>query len=199
MILNSARSGWHDAFYMPWDSTMAHSLELAQLECSVQKTAKRINSNHAAHQALAGYIQQAIDTLRSDVRDFGHWMYNPLANNDHRESAEALVFAGAMSRTARMTAKKAERAEYVARGVLYRYRRMHQGGQSSAPDPLSSPEGFRAALLDVYGVHLVSENWAREWQPFVQICFDVCNDIDRMALGPVAVVVNQMKDEAHAA
>lgn len=196
MILNSARSAWHDCMYQPWDSVMAHSLELAQLECAVQKTAKRINANHAAHQAIAGYIQQAIDSLRSDVRAFGHYLYSPLSNADHRETAEELVYLGAMSKIGRMTAKKAERAEYVAKGVLYRYRRMHQGGQSSSEDPLASPEAFRAALLDVYGIKLASEAWAREWQPFVQLCFDVCNDIDRMALGPVAAVVGEMKEAA---
>lgn len=157
---------------------------------------KKASTGHCAHQAIAGYIQRAIDTLRSDVRAFGNYLYSPLVTDDDRETAEELVCMGAMSRVGRMTASKAERAEYVAKGALYRYRRMHQGGQSSSDDPLESPEAFRAALLDVYGVRLASEAWAREWAPFVQHCFDVCNDIDKMALRPVAAALGEMKEAA---
>lgn len=200
MRINSAREAWHQAYYMPWDSAMAHSLELAQLECAVQKTAKRVNANHAAHQAMAGYIQRAIDTLPRFAQAFGHYLYNPLATNEHREIAEETVFRIAyqslVQAGGRMTTAKWQKAEFVAKGVLYRYRRMHQGGQSSCEDPLASPEVFRAALFDTYGVALASENWAREWGPFVQTCFDVCNDIDKQALRPVAAVISEMKEAA---
>ncbi|MCY1340608.1 hypothetical protein D9M68_202460 [compost metagenome] len=197
MRLNSAREAWHQAYYQPWDSVMTHVLEMAQLEASVQKTEKQRGAGHAAHQALAAHIQYAIDRkLPGYVRAFGHWMYSPLANDDHRETAEAAVMLFAYDRHGRMTAKKAERARYVAAGVLYRYRRMHQGGQSSMPDPLAAPEAFRGWLLGEYGIKLSSEQWGREWGGFVQHCFDVCNDIDKQALGPVAAIIAEMKEAA---
>jgi hypothetical protein len=198
MKLNSSRQAWHDAFHMPWDSASSHVEQLGRLGCSVQKTERAVTANHAAHQALAGYIQRAIDTLHTEVKAFGNWMYNPLATVDDQETAEEVVFLGACQQAGRMTASKRERAEYVAKGVLYRYRRMHQGGQSSCEDPLASPEGFRAALLDVYGINIASEAWARDWQPFVQLCFDVCNDVDKMALRPVAIVIGELTEEAAA-
>lgn len=48
----------------------------------------------------------------------------------------------------------------MAKGVLYRYHRMHQGGQSACEDPLASPEAFRAALLETYDLKFSSEQWA---------------------------------------
>lgn len=155
-----------------------------------------ISTGRAAHQAMAAYIQRAIGSLPWYVAAFGHWLYNPLANDDHRETAEAAVMLFAYDHHGRMTAKKAERARFVAAGVLYRYRRMHQGGQSSMPDPLESPEAFRGWLLGEYGVKLSSEQWGREWGGFIQHCFDVCNDLDKQALAPVAMVISAMKEAA---
>lgn len=150
-------------------------------------------TTRCANQALAGRIQQAIDTLPAHLQAFGHHMYNPLCTNDHREVAESIVFHLAYVQMDRMTASKRERAEYVANGVLYRYRRQHQGGQSACADPLAAPEAFRAWLDDEYGVRLASENWTRDWSPFVQASFYVCNDLDRQALAPVASVIGEMK------
>lgn len=198
MKLNSSRQAWHDAFHMPWDSASSHVEQLGRLGCSVQKTERAVTANHAAHQALAGYVQRAIDTLHGEVKAFGNWMYSPLAGVNEMEVAEGVVFAGARAQLPRMTAKKSEKAEYVAKGVLYRYRRMHQGGQSSNTDPLISPEGFRNFLDDIYGVSLSSEQWTREWVPFIQACFDVCNDVDKMALRPVAIVVGELTEEVAA-
>ena len=64
----------------------------------------------------------------------------------------------------RMYTKKFEKARYVAAGVLFRYRRMHQGGQSEGVDPCPSPESFRAWLLQIHGLELSSEQWTREWE-----------------------------------
>ncbi|RJG10934.1 hypothetical protein D3879_14740 [Pseudomonas cavernicola] len=158
------------------------------------------STGRCAHQAIAGRVQMAIDTLSSELKAFGHWLYSPTPTAEHRESAEETVFCIAyhslVQAGGRMTTAKWQKAEFVAKGVLYRYRRMHQGGQSSCEDPLAKPEAFRAALLDTYGVALASENWAREWGPFVQTCFDVCNDIDKQALRPVAAVISEMKEAA---
>ena len=79
---------------------------------------------------------------------------------------------------------------------MFRYRRMHQGGQSSAQDPFASPEWFKRWIDETYGVVLPSCAWARDWEPFVQICFEVCEDLDRRALSPVAAAIYEMKDAA---
>lgn len=155
-----------------------------------------ISTSRAVHQALSAHIQRAIDTLPGHIAAFGHWMYSPMGSADHKEIAEAAVALFAYDRHGRMTAKKAERAKYVAAGVLHRYRRMHQGGQSSMADPLISPEAFRAWLDGEYGLRLSSEQWGREWGGYVQHCFDVCNDLDRQALAPVAGVIVEMKEAA---
>jgi hypothetical protein len=160
----------------------------------------KTSTGNSAHQAMAAYVQRAVDTLPASAKAFGNWMYNPMATDDHRDAAEDAVWQEAHARIVqsgqRVTQAKWERSIFVASGVLYRYRRMHQGGQSSAPDPLVNPEAFRSALLDVYGLELPSENWGRDWQPYVQMCFDVCNDLDKVALGPVAEVVGVMLEVA---
>jgi hypothetical protein len=136
----------------------------------------------------------AIDTLPAHIRAFGHWLYNPLADDDLREVAELLVYASAYAGSPRMTANKAERSRYVAAGVVHRYRRMNQGGQGALADPLESPEAFRRWLLDVYGVALASSAWGRDWQPFVGLCFAACDAADRQALEPVGRVLATLKD-----
>lgn len=127
---------------------------------------------------------------------FGHHMYGPGTSDGIREEAESLVFDVAYSRGEKMYAKKFEKARYVAAGVLERYRRMHQGGQSAMPDPMPTPEGFRAWLLAVHEVSIDSRNWAREWEPFVDACFLACDDLDKQALIPVSGTLAVMREAA---
>lgn len=128
--LNSARMAWHDAFYTPWDSQGAHVEQIGLLGCSVQKTEKSVNSRHAMHQSISARIQYAIDTLPAHLKAFGNHMYSPLATVDDKEEAEEVVFLSAYRAGPKMYAKKFGKARDVAKGVLHRYRRMHQGGQS---------------------------------------------------------------------
>lgn len=196
MRIISARQAWHDCYYQPWDSVMSVAADWARLGTAVQTTGKATNASHAAHQALAGRVQAAIATLPVCLQAFGHHMYSPLATDADREVAEALVFAVAIRDGATLTAKKYERAAYVAKGVLLRYRAMNQGGMGGCHDRLASPADFRAWLEAVYGVQLSSQNWEREWGGFVEACFAACNRLDRTALGPVAIVLEALKDDA---
>jgi len=162
----------------------------------IQKTERLTNAGHAAHQAIAGRIQQAIDTLPSRLKSFGNYMYSPLASADEKEEAEEAVFLTAYAAGPKMYAKKFEKARLVAVGVLYRYRRMHQGGQSEGVDPCPTPEAFRAWLLQVLGLELSSVAWAREWEEFIGACFAACNDLDKEALVPVARAISVMREAA---
>jgi hypothetical protein len=175
---------------------MAVASEWAKLGASVQTTCKSVNANHAAHQAVAGAVQAAISRLPPHLRAFGDFMYSPLDQPMQREMAEAGVFRIAVEACQRMTQKKFDRAEFVAKGVLFRYRMMNQGGQGGCSDPLEKPEAFREWLYQVYGVKLDSRNWEREWQPFCEACFGACNDFDRRALGPVSTVIAELSEVA---
>jgi hypothetical protein len=196
MKLNSARQAWHDCLYTAWDSQGAFIENLGLLGAMVQTTEKQRSASHAVHQALAGGVQAAIFKLPGSLRAFGNFMYAPRASDDERELAEECVFSLAMAKSGRMTAAKRERCEYVAKGVMFRYRRMHQGGQSSAQDPFESPEWFKRWIDEVYGVALPSCAWARDWEPFVQTCFEVCEDLDRQALSSIAAAIYEMREAA---
>ncbi|MNP38998.1 hypothetical protein D3C76_1325500 [compost metagenome] len=82
------------------------------------------------------------------------------------------------------------------KGVMRRYRYMHQGGQSANDDPMIKPESFRAWLLAEYGVRLESFNWDRDWETVVRLTFDCCEDVDRMALSPIGAVIYEMREAA---
>lgn len=109
-------------------------------------------------------------------------MYSPRLDVDTKETAEESVFIMVMQRSPRMTAAKREKLEYVVKGVMARYRYMHQGGQSANEDPLASPEGFRAWMDAHYGVALDSRNWERDWGDVIRVSFECCEDLDRDAL-----------------
>lgn len=196
MNLNSARACWHDAYYTPWDSQGAYVEQIGLLGCSVQKTEKSVSSRHAMHQSMSARIQHAISTLPAHLQAFGNHMYSPLAGIDEKEEAEELVFLAAYNAGPKMYAKKFEKARHVAAGVLFRYRRTHQGGQSEGIDPCPTPESFRAWLGAVLGVELSSEQWGREWSGFIDLCFMACNDLDKAALVPVSRCLNMMKEAA---
>jgi len=193
MKLNSARLAWHDALYTPWDSQGSHVEQIGLLGCSVQKTEKSVNSQHAMQQAMSAHIQHAIATLTPSLRAFGNYMYSPIATNDDSDDAHDALFMAAYAMGPKMYAKKFEKARLVAAGILFRYRRMHQGGQSEGVDPCPTPESFRGWLLNVLGLDLDSRNWEREWQDFVQACFNACNDLDKQALIPVSLAIKIMK------
>lgn len=201
MRLNTARQCWFDAHYTPRDSQGSFIERLGMMGTMVQMTDRDSSTPAAMHQALAGRIQSAIKTLPRHVQALGHHLYNPMHDDDHdlRESVEAYVFMlayQAFTKETRMTAKKAEKARYVAAGVLYRYRRMHQGGASACTDPLEKPEFFRDWLWKIKGIKLSSEQWAREWQPFIDCCFAACNDADKQALSAVGACLTVMRDAA---
>jgi hypothetical protein len=159
-----------------------------------------ISTGRAVHQALAAPIQKAIASLPLRLQAFGHHLYGPGTDDDLREEAETLVFgvvyAGMLSNGERFYAKTMARAQAIASGVLYRYRRMHQGGQSSMPDPMPNPEAFRKWLEAEKGVKLASESWGREWEPFVAACFRACDDLDKEALVPVSSTLALMCEAA---
>lgn len=196
MKLNSARIAWHDCMYCRWDSQASVVEQLGILGRMVQTTERNRSTDMAIHQALAGRVQGAIATLPPRLQAFGHHMYGPGTSDELREEAESLVFDVAYNRGEKMYAKKFEKARYVAAGVLERYRRMHQGGQSAMPDPIPNPEAFRAFLLARYEVTIDSRNWAREWEPFVEACFLACDDLDKEALVPVSTMLAVMRDAA---
>lgn len=193
MKINSARQAWHDCNYNP---APGQTSDVVQLGVVVQGTERGPTADHAVHGALAGQIQSAIARLHHQLRAFGNAMYAAEPTDDDREEAEEAVFNLACSRVSRMTADKRDRAEYVAKGVFRRYRFMHQGGQSASDDPLIKPEVFRAWMNAEYGIKLPSAAWARDWEPFVQLCFDACYDIDAKALSPIGGVIYKMREAA---
>ncbi|WLH32633.1 hypothetical protein [Pseudomonas canadensis] len=193
MKINSARQAWHDCKYNP---APGQTSDVVQLGVVVQKTERGPTANHAVHGALAGHIQSAIARLHPQIRVFGDFMYAAEQSDDIREAAEEVVFLMVQSRSPRMTTAKREKLEFVVKGVMRRYQHMHQGGQSSNEDPLANAEKFRAWMLQVYGVRLESCAWARDWEPSIQRVFECCEDLDRMALSPVAAVIYQMKEAA---
>ena len=196
MKLNSARQVWHDCTYAQTKGGLSGLAERQLLGVAVQTTDRGITADHAAHATLCGWFQAAIAKMHPQLRVFGDWMYSALEDDDVREAAEDLVFGLVMSKAPRMTAAKRERAEYVVKGAMKRYRHMHQGGQSANPDPMAKPETFRAWLFDIYGVRLESSNWDRDWGTFVQLCFDCCEDIDKRALSPIGALLYEMKEAA---
>ncbi len=196
MHLNSARAAWHDALYTPWDSQGSHVEQIGLLGCSVQKTAKAVNSRHAMHQSISARIQRAIATLPAHLQAFGNHMYSPLSNIDEQEEAEERVLHIAYAAGPKMTARKFEKARYVARVVMLRYKRLHQGGQSEGIDPFPTAERMRVHILENSGVKLVGDQWARDWGDFVERCFDACSQLDKAALVPVSKAISVMREAA---
>ena len=193
MKINSARQAWHDCKYNP---APGQTSDVVQLGVVVQNTERGPTANHAVHGALAGHIQSAIARLHPQIRVFGDFMYAAEQSDDIREAAEEVVFLMVVGKSPRMTAAKREKLEFVVKGVMRRYRHMHQGGQSANEDPLKSPEKFRTWLLAEMGCRLESCAWSREWEPSIVRAFECCEDLDRMALGPVAAAIYQMKEAA---
>lgn len=200
MKINSARLAWHDCTYTETRGGLAGLEQLCLLGAAVQTTEQGVTANTAVHGALAGWIQSAIAKLHPQVRVFGDFMYAPRPDARHaadiREAAEEVIFGLVVSKSPRMTAAKREKLEYVVKGVMRRYQHMHQGGQSANEDPLASPEQFRAWLAGEFGVRLESSNWDRDWGGVERLIFECCEDVDRMALSPVAAVIYQMKEAA---
>lgn len=193
MKINSARHAWHDCKYNP---APGQTSDVVQLGVVVQNTERGPTANHAVHGVLAGHIQSAIERLHPQIRVFGEFMYAAEQSDDIREAAEEVVFGLVVSKSKRMTSAKREKLEYVVKGVMRRYRYMHQGGQSANEDPLVKPEAFRSWLMGEFGVRLESCAWTRDWEPFIQLSFECCEDLDRMALSPIGAVIYQMREAA---
>ncbi|WP_313739973.1 hypothetical protein [Pseudomonas sp.] len=193
MRLNTARQAWHDCTYSSISSQSVFASSVAQLGTKVQTTQGQRRASQAVHQTLAGSVQAAIAGLSRPLRAFGNYMYSPRLDACEQEDAEETVFLMVQQRAARMTAAKREKLEYLVKGVMARYRYMHQGGQSANADPLAAPEAFRAWLDVHYGIRLASASWEREWGGYVRSAFECCEDLDQRALAAVAGRIHEMK------
>lgn len=200
MKLLSARQAWHDSFYQG-GKCMLESLVEQAFWGQVQFTEIDRSLDRIAHQALAGRFQSAIASLPADLRAFGHHLYAPEINTETSNAwlgiAHALVWLRWEKRD-QLSAEKQAVGYWVARGVLYRYRMMVQGGMGN-PDPLERPGTFRAWLFDHHGIRLDRRNWSREWGWIVQELFRVCDRLDVQALAPVARVLEEERGVAEAA
>lgn len=200
MKIDSARLAWHDCTYTETRGALCGLEQRRLLGTAVQNTNRGVTASVAMHGAFAGWIQSAIAKLHPQLRVFGDFMYAPQSDRrqaeDIQEAAEAVVFDMVVSRSPRMTAAKREKLEYVVKGVMRRYRYMNQGGHSANEDPLTNAGKFRAWLWEEFGVRLESVRWAREWEGYIQLAFECCENIDRMALSPVAAVIYKMKEVA---
>lgn len=196
MRLDSARQMWHDATKTNCVSSFEALASIQQLGVFVQSSDRDSSIGHAIHSTLAGHVQAVIDKLPPALKAFGNVMYAAECSVDEVEEAWIVVFNLAYEQHGQMYVSKYDKALYVARGVFDRYKRMHQGGQSSNVDPLPSAKSFRSYLLYEYGIELSAEQWAREWQPFIQYCFDACSDLDKAALSPVGALRYSLKEVA---
>ncbi|MFK3910221.1 hypothetical protein ACI2KD_19480 [Pseudomonas monteilii] len=196
MRLNTARQAWHDCYHTSSDQQGRALERLGALGTRVQVTTGQRGTGRATHQALAGRVQAAIATLRRPLKAFGDFMYCPQLDIDTQEVAQEVVFTLVQQRSPRMTAAKREQLDYVVKGVMARYRYMHQGGQSANADPLVAPEAFRAWLDAHYGVALESTNWTRNWGGAVSLIFACCEDLDAVVLAPVMDALQVMKKSA---
>lgn len=196
MRLTTARAAWHDSSYVMTRGGLSGLTERAMLGVAVQTTARGNTADHAVHAALAGMIQSVIAKLHPQIRVFGEFMYSALQDDAVREAAEDVIYTCALGKVSFRSERKIANARYVARAVAFRYRRMHQGGQSANIDPLSCPIKFRKHIEDYYGVELSSVAWDREWEPFIDHCFECCEELDRRALSPVAAVIYEAKEAA---
>lgn len=200
MRLQSTRQAWHDCFYSRGACTLEALVDRA-FWGQIQFTKIDRSLDHIAHQALAGRFQAAIASLPVELQHFGHYLYAPeisaRQSNQWQETAHELVWLS-WGKREQLSEEKARQAYWVAAGVLYRYRRMVQGGMGN-PDPLEAPRQFRAWLQDSFGVILDRRNWTREWGWIVQQLFGECDRLDRAALLPLAAVLVEEQDVHRAA
>lgn len=199
MRIDSARQAWHDCTYHQTISGLGRFEQVVLLGRTVQTSACPVNANAAIHGAMSGWVQSAIAKLPLTLQAFGNYLYAPVLNAICTASicraAEAVVLDAVLARAPRMTAAKREKLSFVVKGVMRRYRHMHQGGQSSAPDPCTTAEQFRHWLDDRYGMRLESSNWTRNWGAIEHLIFDCCADIDRRALAAVSAAIQLMKED----
>ena len=193
MRLNSARQAWHDCTYSRVGGQGVFASAVAQLGTRVQITEGQRLAGQAVHQALAGYVQASIAGLAPPLQAFGNYLYAPCLAAAEQEMAELAVFVMVQQRASRMTGIKRAKLEHVVKGVMARYRYMHQGGQSSNADPLAAPEAFRRWLSVHYGLDLSAVRWEREWGGYVRLIFDCCEDLDQRALAPIAGRIREIK------
>lgn len=196
MRLTTARAAWHDSSYVMTRGGLSGLAERAVLGVAVQTTCRGNTADHAVHAALSGMIQSVIAKLHPQIRVFGEFMYSALQDDAIREAAEEIVYECALGKVGFRSERKIANARYVARCVAYRYRRMHQGGQSASADPLSSPAAIVKWIKDEFGIELCLSAWDREWDPFIDRCFECCEDLDRRALSPVAAVIYKAQEAA---
>lgn len=200
MRLMSARQAWHDCLYQG-GNTMLENLVDRACWGQVQFSERDNSLNQIAHQALAGRFQAAIASLPLELQCFGHNLYAPEVStrqtNAWLDVAHELVWVSWAKRE-KLDEEKARRAYWVAAGVLYRYRKMVQGGMGN-PDPLERPILFRAWLHDRHGVLLDRRNWSREWGWVIQDLFRVVGRLDAQALRPLSAVLGEERETKQAA
>lgn len=187
----TARQAWHDAFYTPADSVMAHAAQMARLGTAVQ-TSERSRSDAAAwHQAQAGLVQCAIAGLPRRLQAFGNTLYSPIRGAHDRQLACVEVAARAISAGRLLAgasdgraARIAQRCCWMADIAIDQWFDLVVGRR-----PVWRTASVILAADNRYGLVIHASNWERDWSALWEALRVACDDADREALMPVAKIV----------
>lgn len=147
-------------------------------------------------------VKRAIKSLNKTLQAFGMYMYAPASEVSDDDTEQVQEFIKAMyyqtvdpADIANWKAKRPLRVHYLAFAAMKYYRDMIFGGQS----PLATPSGVSNYLYGTFGERiLTADNWCRDWQPVWDKFLSVMNEMERSALHPVAVSLQEKRGDVAA-
>lgn len=191
MRLINSRQAWHDAYYPNIKSPTAFGLEALRLGIVELENQRQDNSYQVIHQWLAGRVQHCIESLPLSLQCFGHYLYSPIASLYDLEVAHKLVWSILSKQIDLNTlnSDKQKQAYWLVRAVLKSY----QSLVVNKKDLLKTPKKVTKFMEDNYQVILEQVDWKKVWQPIYNRALFICGELDKQALQPVNLLVNQSR------
>lgn len=158
--------------------------EGASWDLAVRQAWLQAYSTDDADAREAGEATRTPSRLPGYVRAFGHYLYDPSATPEQRNTAEAAVLAFAYDRLEEPIPVPWDELRWIASAALHRYRTRCPAWHDP---PLDSPLESSA---DASGGQ-ASASERRVLEDFAHACQETCADLDRQALAPLTLAMHR--------
>lgn len=148
-------------------------------------SSSRRSTARAAHLAMMGKVQRAIDTLPFQVQQFGHFMYSPVPNM--RYVMNAMLLIATKAELSKLTRLQRVRAQYLVTATLQSFKCEVTGA------PEWGPARVAEEMKAFYGLALDQNNWNRDWKPLWDLLRATIKEVDTDAQVPIWQVINAEK------
>lgn len=156
--------------------------------CETRSRQRGSSLDRSAHMYTAGKVMHAISTLAPPLQCLGHFLHNSLATAVDQNRAHSYLYF--MTDQPAMHRTRKEAAYWIALAAMFSYRGTIRGREEWAPGRV------KQMLEELGGIRIDLGHWARDWAELWDLYLQRLDELEALALVPVADLIKRQTDAA---